>query len=73
MSEMDAVDSGQQREIEELKSVNARQDSYLKNVIWAFVVFGVIQFSSMVMFLQQFGVNGLGLCPHKDCPHHVVK
>lgn len=67
--EMDAIDTRQQKEIDELMKVNERQDSYIKNIIWAFVMFAVIQFTTMIFFMREFDQN----CPHEGCPHHVQK
>lgn len=66
---MDAVDRKQQDEIEDLKTVNERQDSYIKNILWAFVLFAIIQFTTMIFFMREFDQN----CPHENCPHHVQK
>lgn len=52
MPKMDEVDKQQQREIDDLKAVNERQDAFVKNMVWAFVIFGVIQFLSSLMYLS---------------------
>jgi hypothetical protein len=67
--QMDAVDTQQQMEIDDLKTVNERQDSYIKNIIWAFVLFAVIQFSTVIMWMWTAKVD----CPHENCPHSYFK
>jgi pheromone shutdown protein TraB len=67
--QMDAIDTKQQREIDDLKTVNERQDSYIKNIIWSFVLFAIIQFATMIMFMQSYDRD----CPHDNCPHHAPK
>lgn len=67
-NKMDAVDTQQQREIDDLKEVNFRQDSHLTNIIWAFALFALLQFGSMVIFFSEFGTE----CPHRECPHHAT-
>jgi hypothetical protein len=67
MPEMDAIDRQQQVEIKELQAVNQRQDSFMRNLLWAFVLFALIQFFGMIMFLSKSGEP----CPHEGCPHHI--
>jgi len=68
---MDEVDQQQQKEIEDLKEVNRRQDDFTRSMVWAFVVFALIQLSTVFFYLFQFSSTFSNVCPHNDCPHHT--
>lgn len=55
---MDAVDQGQQKEIEFLKKMYV---VLMLTIVLVFVV-GMIMFSSKEIS-----------CPHRECPHHILQ